>query len=108
MVEAIGAALHDAMAADDRVVVFGEDVARQGGVFRVTEGLQATLGPERCFDTPLAESAIIGASIGMAIRGFRPVPEIQFDGFTLPRVRADRQPPRQVPLALPGARCQCR
>lgn len=84
MVEAIGAALHDAMAADDRVVVFGEDVARQGGVFRVTEGLQATFGPERCFDTPLAEAAIIGASIGMAIRGFRPVPEIQFDGFTYP------------------------
>jgi pyruvate dehydrogenase E1 component beta subunit len=84
MVQAIGAALHDAMAADDRVVVFGEDVARQGGVFRVTEGLHATYGPTRCFDTPLAESSIVGAAVGMAMRGFRPVPEIQFDGFTYP------------------------
>jgi pyruvate dehydrogenase E1 component beta subunit len=84
MVQAINAALQDAMAEDDRVVVFGEDVARQGGVFRVTEGLQATFGSQRCFDTPLAESAIVGAAVGMAVRGFRPVPEIQFDGFTYP------------------------
>jgi 2-oxoisovalerate dehydrogenase E1 component beta subunit len=84
MVQAIGAALHDAMDADDRVVVFGEDVARQGGVFRVTEGLQAQFGSTRCFDTPLAESSIVGAAVGMAMRGFRPVPEIQFDGFTYP------------------------
>lgn len=84
MVQAIGSALHDAMEGDDRVVVFGEDVGRQGGVFRVTEGLQSTFGPERCFDTPLAESGIVGAAIGMAMRGFRPVPEIQFDGFTYP------------------------
>jgi len=83
-VQAIGAALQDAMAQDDRVVVFGEDVGRQGGVFRVTEGLQDRFGPDRCFDTPLAESSIIGSSIGMALRGFRPVPEIQFDGFTYP------------------------
>ncbi len=84
MVEAIGAALGDAMDADDRVVVFGEDVGRQGGVFRVTDGLQARFGTARCFDTPLAESAIVGAAVGMAMRGFRPVPEIQFDGFTYP------------------------
>jgi 2-oxoisovalerate dehydrogenase E1 component beta subunit len=84
MVQAINAALADAMAADDRVVVFGEDVGRQGGVFRVTDGLQQRFGPDRCFDTPLAESSIIGAAIGMALRGFRPVPEIQFDGFTYP------------------------
>jgi 2-oxoisovalerate dehydrogenase E1 component beta subunit len=84
MVQAINAALADAMAADDRVVVFGEDVGHQGGVFRVTDGLQQRFGPERCFDTPLAESAIVGAAIGMALRGFRPVPEIQFDGFTYP------------------------
>jgi 2-oxoisovalerate dehydrogenase E1 component beta subunit len=84
MVQAINAALADAMAADDRVVVFGEDVGRQGGVFRVTDGLQQRFGAERCFDTPLAESAIIGAAVGMALRGFRPVPEIQFDGFTYP------------------------
>jgi pyruvate dehydrogenase E1 component beta subunit len=84
MVQAIGAALADAMDSDERVVVFGEDVARQGGVFRVTDGLADRFGGQRCFDTPLAESAIIGAAVGMAIRGFRPVPEIQFDGFTYP------------------------
>lgn len=84
MVEALGAALSDAMADDERVVVFGEDVARQGGVFRVTDGLATKFGDQRCFDTPLAESALVGAAIGMALRGFRPVPEIQFDGFTYP------------------------
>jgi 2-oxoisovalerate dehydrogenase E1 component beta subunit len=84
MVQAINAALVDAMEADDRVVVFGEDVARQGGVFRVTEGLQTRFGRQRCFDTPLAESSIVGSAVGMALRGFRPVPEIQFDGFTYP------------------------
>lgn len=84
MVQALNAALADAMQDDERVVVFGEDVGRQGGVFRVTEGLQKRFGSERCFDTPLAESAIVGASVGMAMRGFRPVPEIQFDGFTYP------------------------
>jgi pyruvate dehydrogenase E1 component beta subunit len=84
MVAAINRALHDAMAADDRVLVFGEDVATLGGVFRVTEGLAETFGPMRCFDTPLAESAIIGIAIGMAIRGLTPVPEIQFDGFAAP------------------------
>ena len=84
MVQAINRALHDAMAADERVLVFGEDVATLGGVFRVTAGLAETFGEQRCFDTPLAESAIIGIAIGMAIRGFVPVPEIQFDGFSYP------------------------
>ncbi|WP_448426255.1 alpha-ketoacid dehydrogenase subunit beta [Mycolicibacterium porcinum] len=84
MVAAINRALHDAMAADDRVLVFGEDVATLGGVFRVTEGLSETFGADRCFDTPLAESAIIGVAVGLAIRGFTPVPEIQFDGFSYP------------------------
>jgi pyruvate dehydrogenase E1 component beta subunit len=84
MAQAINGALHDAMAADERVLVFGEDVARLGGVFRVTEGLAETFGDQRCFDTPLAESAIIGIAIGMAIRGFVPVPELQFDGFAAP------------------------
>ncbi|KUI25489.1 alpha-ketoacid dehydrogenase subunit beta [Mycobacterium sp. GA-2829] len=84
MVAAINRALHDAMAADDRVLVFGEDVATLGGVFRVTDGLSETFGAQRCFDTPLAESAIIGIAIGMALRGFVPVPEIQFDGFAAP------------------------
>lgn len=84
MVQAVNRALHDAMAADDRVLVFGEDVATLGGVFRVTDGLAETFGTQRCFDTPLAESAIIGIAVGMAIRGFVPVPEIQFDGFAAP------------------------
>src|SRR6201988_3168212 len=84
MVHAINRALHDAMAADERVLVFGEDVARLGGVFRVTEGLAETFGEQRCFDTPLAESGIVGIAIGLAIRGFVPVPEIQFDGFAAP------------------------
>ncbi len=84
MVQALNRALHDAMAADDRVLVFGEDVAAQGGVFRVTEGLTETFGENRCFDTPLAESAVIGIAVGLALRGFVPVPEIQFDGFAYP------------------------
>src|SRR3984893_6478587 len=84
MVQALNHALHDAMAADDRVLVFGEDVATLGGVFRVTEGLTTTFGPDRCFDTPLAESAVIGIAVGLALRGFVPVPEIQFDGFSYP------------------------
>lgn len=84
MAQAINRALHDAMTADDRVLVFGEDVATLGGVFRVTDGLSKTFGAARCFDTPLAESAIVGIAIGMAIRGFVPVPEIQFDGFAAP------------------------
>ena len=84
MVQSINRALHDAMAEDSRVLVFGEDVSAQGGVFRVTEGLTATFGEDRCFDTPLAESALIGIAIGLALRGFVPVPEIQFDGFSYP------------------------
>src|SRR6516225_9023440 len=86
MVQALNRALHDAMAADDRVLVFGEDVSVEGGVFRVTEGLAETFGEERCFDTPLAASAIIGIAVGLALRGFVPVPEIQFDGFSNPAV----------------------
>ena len=84
MVAAINRAFHDAMAADERVLVFGEDVATLGGVFRVTEGLSETFGEKRCFDTPLAESALIGIAVGLALRGFVPVPEIQFDGFSYP------------------------
>ena len=82
--KAIGAALHDALAADDKVFLMGEDIGQLGGVFRVTDGLQATFGPERVIDSPLAESAIIGTAIGMAYRGYRPVVEIQFDGFIYP------------------------
>jgi pyruvate dehydrogenase E1 component beta subunit len=82
MVQAINQALGDEMARDDRVMLLGEDVGRDGGVFRVTEGLQDRFGAERVLDTPLSESAIMGAAIGMAAYGLRPVPEIQFMGFT--------------------------
>src|SRR3954462_5474038 len=84
MAQAINRALHDAMAADERVLVFGEDVAKLGGVFRLTEGLSETFGEQRCFDPPLAESGIVGIAIGLAIRGLVAVPEIQFDGFPAP------------------------
>lgn len=82
MVQAINQALADEMARDDRVVLLGEDVGKDGGVFRVTEGLQDRFGPERVLDTPLSESGIMGAAVGMAAYGLRPVPEIQFLGFT--------------------------
>ncbi len=84
LAQALNTALHDAMEADDRVVVFGEDVGMLGGVFRITDKLQQRLGSKRCFDTPLAESGIVGSAIGMALYGYRPVVEIQFDGFTYP------------------------
>jgi 2-oxoisovalerate dehydrogenase E1 component beta subunit len=84
MAQAINRALNDAMEADDRVLIFGEDVGRLGGVFRVTDKLQETFGEDRVFDTPLAESGIIGTAIGLAMYGYRPIPEMQFDGFTYP------------------------
>lgn len=84
MAQALNVALHDAMEQDSRVLVFGEDVGGLGGVFRVTDRLQQRFGEQRCFDTPLAESGIVGTSLGLALYGFRPVPEIQFDGFTYP------------------------
>lgn len=84
LAEGLNRALHDAMSADERVIVFGEDVGQLGGVFRITAGLQAEFGNRRCFDTPLAESGIVGTAIGFAMNGFRPVVEIQFDGFMFP------------------------
>jgi len=84
MAKAINLSLRDALAGDDDVLVFGEDVGTLGGVFRITDGLQKAFGSDRVFDTPLAESAIIGICIGLALRGFKPVPEIQFDGFIYP------------------------
>ena len=84
MGQAINAALADAMEADPKVLMFGEDVGQLGGVFRVTDGLQAKFGEERCFDTPLAESGIVGTAIGLAMYGWRPVAEMQFDGFSYP------------------------
>jgi len=84
MAEAINAALDEAMERDAGVIVLGEDVGLTGGVFRITEGLQASYGQQRVIDTPLNESGIVGASIGMALAGARPVAEIQFDGFVYP------------------------
>lgn len=84
MVEALNLALHQVMEADDRVVVMGEDVAKTGGVFRVTAGLLNEFGEARVVDTPLSESGIIGTAIGMSIYGLLPVPEIQFDAFAYP------------------------
>ncbi len=81
MVQALNLALQQEMAADDRVIVLGEDVGVDGGVFRVTDGLHERYGPQRVLDTPLAESGIVGMSIGMALYGLRPVCEMQFSGF---------------------------
>ncbi len=81
MAKAINLALHEAMELDERVIVMGEDVGRDDGVFRITEGLVAKFGEKRVLDTPLAESGIIGTAIGIAIYGLKPVCEIQFAGF---------------------------
>ncbi len=82
--KALGSGLRRALADDDRVVLMGEDIGTLGGVFRVTDGLQAEFGTDRVMDMPLAESGIIGMAVGLAFRGFRPVVEIQFDGFIYP------------------------
>ena len=84
MARAINAGLRQAMLDDDRVMLMGEDIGRLGGVFRVTDGLHAQFGESRVVDTPLAESGIVGTAIGLALRGYRPVCEIQFDGFIFP------------------------
>ncbi len=84
LVKAINNALDIKLADDKSVVVYGEDVGVEGGVFRVTEGLQVKHGVERVFDSPLAESAIVGTALGMAVSGLRPVVEMQFDGFSYP------------------------
>ncbi|MCX5789477.1 MAG: alpha-ketoacid dehydrogenase subunit beta [Elusimicrobia bacterium] len=110
LVQAINQGLRQAMEADERVIVLGEDVGVNGGVFRVTEGLQKQFGAERVVDTPLAELGIVGASIGLAVAGMRPVCEIQFDGFLpavmdqvichLGRLRNRSQGRHTVPLVL--------
>jgi 2-oxoisovalerate dehydrogenase E1 component beta subunit len=82
--KALNEGLRKSMEADPKVVIMGEDVGRLGGVFRITDQLQKDFGEDRVIDTPLAESGIIGTAIGMSIRGFRPVCEIQFDGFVFP------------------------
>jgi pyruvate dehydrogenase E1 component beta subunit len=84
MVAALNAALADALERDARTLVFGEDVGALGGVFRVTEGLQTRFGRERVFDTPIAEAGIAGLCVGLAMAGWRPIAEMQFDGFSYP------------------------
>ena len=84
MAKALNSALRKALEDDPKVLIMGEDVGRLGGVFRITDGLQKDFGEDRVFDTPLAESGIIGTAVGLAMRGYRPVCEIQFDGFVFP------------------------
>jgi 2-oxoisovalerate dehydrogenase E1 component beta subunit len=84
MAKALNAGLRRAMESDPKVLMMGEDIGKLGGVFRVTDGLQKDFGESRVIDTPLAESAIIGSAVGLALRGYRPVCEIQFDGFVFP------------------------
>jgi len=84
MVAALNAALRDALAGDERTLVFGEDVGELGGVFRVTEGLQREFGRERVFNTPIAEAGIAGICVGLAMAGWRPIAEMQFDAFSYP------------------------
>ena len=84
MVQALNNAFDIKLAEDKNIVMYGEDVGVEGGVFRVTEGLHQKYGEERVFDSPLAESAIVGTGLGMAIAVLRPVVELQFDGFTYP------------------------
>ena len=84
LAKALGSGLRRALSEDDKVVLLGEDIGTLGGVFRVTDGLQRDFGTERVMDTPLAEAGIIGMAVGLAFRGYRPVCEIQFDGFIYP------------------------
>ena len=84
MAKALNEGLRRAMSDDDHVLVLGEEVGQLGGVFRITEGLLSEFGPKRVFDTPLAEAGIVGSAIGLAMRGYRPIVEIQFDGFVYP------------------------
>jgi pyruvate dehydrogenase E1 component beta subunit len=84
LVEAVNDALHTEMERDDSVMVMGEDVGRAGGVFRATAGLHDRFGPDRCVDTPLAEAGILGTAVGLAMAGWRPVCEMQYESFSYP------------------------
>src|SRR3989454_10315581 len=84
LAKALNEGLRRALERDSKVLIMGEDVGKLGGVFRVTDGLQKDFGENRVIDTPLAESGIVGTAIGLALRGYRPVCEIQFDGFVFP------------------------
>ncbi len=110
LVQAINLALIQEMEKDDSVIILGQDVGVNGGVFRVTEGLHKRFGAKRVVDTPVAESGIIGTAVGLAMAGLRPVPEIQFEGFLAPaydqicthaaRMRARTRGAFTVPLTL--------
>lgn len=110
IVGAVNQALKIEMALDPSVIVFGEDVGKEGGVFRATVGLQEAYGVERCFDTPLTEGGIVGAAVGMAVAGLKPVVEIQFAGFSYPafdqlvnhaaRLRNRTRGAMQVPMVV--------
>ena len=91
-----------------RARVFGEDVGTLGGVFRVTDGLARDFGERRCFDTPLAESGIVGFAVGMAMAGFRPVVEMQFDAFAYPAFEQIASPRRQDAQPHPRRASPCR
>jgi 2-oxoisovalerate dehydrogenase E1 component beta subunit len=84
MAKALNEGLRRAMEGNPKVLLMGEDIGKLGGVFRVTDGLQKDFGQDRVIDTPLAESAIVGTAVGLAIRGYRTVCEMQFDGFVFP------------------------
>ena len=84
MAKALNRGLRRALQADPKVLLAGEDIGKLGGVFRITEGLQAEFGENRVIDSPLAESGIVGTAVGLCMRGYRPVLEIQFDGFVFP------------------------
>ena len=86
MQQTLNRALDDVLAENPKAVIFGEDCGKLGGVFRITDGLQAKHGEDRVFDTPLAESGILGMSVGLAMAGFHPIPEVQFDGFAYPAI----------------------
>ncbi|MDD7834894.1 alpha-ketoacid dehydrogenase subunit beta [Paenarthrobacter sp. AB444] len=86
MQQALNLALDEVLAENPKSLIFGEDCGRLGGVFRITDGLQAKHGEDRVFDTPLAESGILGMSVGLAMAGFHPIPEVQFDGFAYPAI----------------------
>lgn len=107
MAKALNAGLRRALEADPKVVLAGEDIGKLGGVFRVTEGLQKDFGEARVIDSPLAESGIIGTAVGMALRGYRPVCEIQFDGFVFPAsTRSSTRSPRCTTARAAGSGCR--
>ena len=107
MQQALNRALDEVLAENPKTLILGEDCGRLGGVFRITDGLQAKSGAQRDFDTPLAESGILGMSVGLAMAGFHPIPEVQFDGFAYPAINQIVCQMAQITTAA-GAPCPCR